>query len=206
MKPIRLLLVDDHFMVRMGLTSSLDQETDMEVVGEAANGAEAVTAWDRLKPDVTLMDGQLPDRHGVEIVREILSRNPEALIILLSVDETEEDIHRALEAGARSYLPKSVPRAKLLRAVRAVAAGESYLPDQVAERIEQRASRPALSERELEVLRLVARGLANKQIAAEIGLAEITVKVHVSRLLKKLKAPDRTRAVTRAIEQGIIKL
>jgi len=205
MTPIRILIVDDHFMVRMGLSSSLQQEEDLKVVGEAGSAIEAVSAWTKLQPDITLMDGQLPDRHGVEAIREIIAKAPDARIILLSVDETEEDIHAAMTAGAKSYLPKSVSRQEMLRAIRAVAAGETYLPADVSQRLKERDNRPELTERELDVLRLVTEGHANKQIAAELGLAEITVKVHVSRILEKLGASDRTRATTIAIERGIVK-
>lgn len=203
---IRILLVDDHFMVRMGLQGSLNQEPDLEVVAEAPNAAEAVAAWDQHRPDVTLMDGQLPDRHGTVATQEIVSHHPEAKVILLSVNETEEDIYEAVTAGAKSYLPKSVSREELLRAIRRVAAGKTYFPPAIAERIAQRQRRPELTERELDVLRLIALGKANKQIAAELGLAEITVKVHVSRILGKLGAPDRTRATTLALERGIVRL
>ncbi len=203
---IRILIVDDHFMVRMGLAGSLGEEPDFEVVGEAATGAEAMERWEALKPDVTLMDGRLPDEHGVEVIRALRETHPEARFVLVSVDETEEDIHRALEAGAAGFLPKSISRQEMIRAIRAVAGGERYLPEEMAKRLEARRDRPELTERELEVLSLVAGGMANKQIAAELNLAEVTVKVHVSRILEKLGVPDRTRASTLAIERGLVRL
>jgi len=205
MTAIRILIVDDHFMVRLGLGGSLAQEADLQIVGEAANAADAVAQYAKLKPDVTLMDGQLPDRHGVEAVEEIIAQDANARIVLLSVDETEEDIHRAISAGAKSYLPKSVSRDELLLAIRSVAAGKTYFPHEVAQHLAQRESRPCLTRRELQVLQLVAQGKANKQIASELKLAEVTVKVHVSSILEKLDAPDRTRATTLAVERGIVK-
>lgn len=207
MKPnskIRLLLVDDHFIVRMGLAGSLNQEVDMEVVAEADTGEGAVAAFSKQLPDVTLMDGRLPDFHGSVAVAKIRENHPDAKIILISIDETEEDIHRAVTAGARCYLPKSVARVELLNAIRRVAAGEAYFPPAVAARIAARKDRSELTARELDVLRLVAMGRANKQIADELGIAEITAKVHVSRILEKLGAPDRTRAVTLAMELGLV--
>ena len=205
-RKIRLLLVDDHFIVRMGLAGSLNQEPDMQVIAEAADAAEALALFTKHLPDVTLMDGRLPDLHGTEAIARIRITAPEAHVILLSIDETEEDIARALAAGVQGYLPKSIARAELLAAIRAVHRGETYFPEAIAQRIVARDERTALSERELEVLRLVAQGLANKQIAAALGIAEITAKIHVSRILEKLGAPDRTRATTIAIERGLIRL
>ncbi|CAN5906222.1 response regulator transcription factor [soil metagenome] len=204
--PIRLLLVDDHFFIRMGLAGSLNQEEDIQVIAEAASGTEAVAAYMKHQPDVTLMDGRLPDFHGVEATMKIRSSHPKAPIILLSIDETEEDIHRALAAGVRSYLPKSIERDELLLAIRTVYGGGTYFPAGIAQRIAERSKRTALSDRELEVLRQIVLGQANKQIAETLGIAEITVKVHVSHILEKLGVPDRTRASTLAIERGIVKL
>lgn len=206
MKKIRLLLVDDHFMVRLGLAGSLGLEADLEIVAEAGSGAEALQAFRRHTPDVTLLDGRLPDAHGVDVLKTMLGERPEAQVMLLSVDETEEDIHRAIEAGARAYLPKSLPREELLAAIRAVHAGKLHLPASIADRLAERNRRVPLTKRELEILHLVALGFANKQIAARLALAEITVKVHVSRVLEKLGAPDRTRATTLAIERGLVRL
>lgn len=209
MKPsrkIRVLLVDDHFIVRIGLAGSLNQEADMQVVAEASDGTEAVALFTKHKPDVTLMDGRLPDIHGTEAITRIRSTAPEARIILLSIDETEEDIARAVAAGIQGYLPKSIVRAELLDAIRHVHRGGTYFPASIAKRIAARGDRSALTERELEVLRLVVQGRANKQIADTLGIAEITVKVHVSHILEKLGVPDRTRAATLAIERGLIRI
>jgi two-component system NarL family response regulator len=206
MKKIRVLIVDDHFMVRIGLAGSLAEETDIEVVGEAGEGEEALRAFRKHAPDVTLLDGRMPGRHGVEILREMRVQRADAKIILLSVDDTDEDFHRALQAGANGYVPKALPRNELLTAIRMVHRGGEYLPPGVAQRLASRQERPNLSPRELEILRLVALGNANKQIASQLGLAEVTVKVYVSRILEKLGAPDRTRASTLAIERGLVRL
>lgn len=203
---IRLLLVDDHFMVRMGLRGSLEREPDMEVVAEASNAREAVQMFRLHAPDLVLMDGRLPDQHGVAATAQIRAEYPEARVILVSVDEGEEDIHRAVEAGARGYLPKSVEREALLSAVRAVHAGGSFFPPAVAARLAERRKREPLSDREISVLRLVMKGFANKQIADELRITEATVKAHVSRVMEKMGVPDRTRAVAVAIERGILRL
>ncbi len=203
---IRLLLVDDHFMVRMGLRASLEREPDMAVVAEAGNAREAVELFRRDAPDVVLMDGRLPDQHGAAATAQIRAEAPGARVILVSVDEGEEDIHRATEAGVRGYLPKSIEREELLRAVREVHAGGCYFPPAIVARITDRRGREPLSEREISVLRLVMKGFANKQIADELRITEATVKAHVSRVMEKLEAPDRTRAVAVAIERGIMRL
>lgn len=203
---IRILLADDHFIVRMGLAGSLNQEPDMEVVAEASDGAEAVRLFSSHLPDVTLMDGRLPDIHGTEAISQIRATNPDAKIILLSIDETEEDIARATKAGIQGYLPKSILRPELLEAIRVVSKGGTYFPSSIKERAAQRDTRKALTDREIQILDLVAKGLANKQIADQLGIAEVTVKVRVSHILEKLGAPDRTRATTLAIQLGILKV
>jgi len=203
---IRILLVDDHFIVRMGLAGSLNQEPDMEVVAEASDGSEAVRLFSSYLPDITLMDGRLPDFHGTEAIAKIRATNPGAKIILLSIDETEEDIARATKVGVQGYIPKSILRPELLEAIRIIHQGGTYFPASISERAAQRDTRKALTERELQILNLVAKGLANKQIADLLGIAEVTVKVRVSHILEKLGAPDRTRAATLAIQLGILKL
>ena len=202
-KPIRTLIVDDHFMVRVGLVSTLSQEADIEVVGEARHGAEAIELFAKLRPDITLMDGILPDIHGVEVTRRIIADYPDARIILVSINDTTEDVHRAVEAGAFGYLPKSSQENELLKAIRRVAEGKPFMPVELARKLTERKLYTPLSEREIEVLRLVAQGKANKEIAEVLGVGDGTIKTHVKHLLAKLGAPDRTRAVTRALEQGI---
>lgn len=204
--PIRILVVDDHFMVRLGLIGAISAEPDIEVVGEASNGTEALEFFERHRPDITLMDGILPDIHGVEVTRRILALDPGARIILVSINETAEDIHRAMEAGAMGYIPKSSEKDSIVHAIRTVATGELFLSPEFARRLAERELMPLLSPRETDVLRLIAQGMANKQIAAELALGEATVKTHVRHILEKLDAPDRTRAATLAIERGLLRM
>jgi DNA-binding NarL/FixJ family response regulator len=203
--PIRILIVDDHFMVRLGLISAIGTEPDLEVAGQAATAAEAVVLHARLQPDITLMDGVLPDFHGLEALRRILETSPQARIIMVSINDTAEDVHRALAAGAWGYIPKSCEKEAIVRAIRAVADGARFLPPELSRKLAERNLQPLVSNRELDVLRLVARGFANKQIAAELAVGENTVKTHVRHILEKLGAPDRTRAVTLALERGILR-
>lgn len=205
-EPIRVLVVDDHFMVRLGLVGALSSEHDLMVVGEAATGAAAIDMFDQLRPDVTLMDGILPDIHGVEVARRIVARHPDARIIIVSINDSAADIQHALNAGAWSYVPKSCERLDIVRAIRAVASGERFMLPEIARKIAERSLQPLLSAREAEVLGLIAKGLANKQIAAELALGEATIKTHIRHILDKLGAPDRTRAVTLAIERGLIRI
>lgn len=203
---IRILVVDDHFMVRLGLIGAISTEPDIEIVGEASNGADALECFQRLRPDITLMDGILPDIHGVEVTRRILEIAPEARVIMVSINETAEDIHRAMDAGARGYMPKSSEKDAIVTAIRKVAAGGRFLSPEFAKRLAERDLMPLLSPRETDVLRLIAQGLANKQIAGELALGEATVKTHVRHILEKLGAPDRTRAATLAMERGLLRL
>lgn len=204
--PIRILVVDDHFMVRLGLIGAISTESDIHVVGEASSGAEALALFSELKPDVTLMDGILPDIHGVEITRKVLESFPQARIIIVSINDTAEDVHRAMQAGAWGYIPKSCEKDAIVRAIRAVASGERYLAPELSRKLAERNLQPLLSNRETEVLHLIAKGLANKQIAAALAIGEPTVKSHVAHILEKLSAPDRTRAVTLAMERGLLRL
>jgi two-component system NarL family response regulator len=203
---LRILVVDDHFMIRMGVVSALSRERDMKVVGEGRNGKEALALFEKLRPDVTFLDGRLPDIHGVEVTRRIVKAHPEARIVIVSIDETAEDIHRALEAGAWGFLPKASEKNQMVVAIRAVAAGERFLPAECAQRLAARNLLVTLSDRELEVLRLVALGKTNKDIAGQLGMGDATVKTHLSHILWKLGAPDRTRAVTLAMELGLLRL
>ena len=205
-QPLRILVVDDHFMVALGLISALNRERDMKVVGDARDGRTALELFETLRPDVTLMDGMLPDIHGVEVTRRIVAAHPEARVILVSINETAEDIQQAMDAGASGYLPKSSEKAEMVRAIRAVASGESFLPVRLMKKLSAHHVSSPLSGREIDVLRLVAQGRANKEIAAELGLSEPTVKTYIVRLLAKLGAPDRTRAVTMALELGYLRL
>jgi two-component system NarL family response regulator len=202
---IRLLIVDDHPIVRDGLVAILHEgEPDLEVVGEAGDGKEAVAAWRNLRPTVTIMDLQLPGQTGVEAIQAIRREDPRAAILVLTTFDGDADIQRALEAGARGYLLKSVRRAILIEAVRAVAAGDRYLPPTTAARLVEGMESERLTAREFDVLRLLAQGERNREIADNLGLAEPTVKIHVNNLLRKLQAKDRTEAAMIALKRGLI--
>jgi two-component system NarL family response regulator len=203
---IRILVVDDHAMIRLGLIGALTSEPGMEVIGQARNGREAIELHAKLAPDITLMDGILPDMHGVEATREILTKNPAARIILISINETAEDVRRALEAGVRGYVPKSCEQDAIVEAIRSVASGKDFLPPQLTRRLAERNAVLGLSNREVEVLRLIAKGRSNKEIAAELALSADTVKTHITHLMRKLGAADRAHAVTLAIEQGFLRI
>jgi len=205
-RPLKILVVDDHVMVRIGLVTLLSDEPDFEVVGQARTGAEAESMFLSLAPDVTLMDGVLPDLHGTEVIRRILAQDPHAAIIVISINETEEDIHLAMSAGARGYVPKSFDQDVIIRAIQTVGDGGVFLPPELAARLNNRTLSVHLSHREIEVLGLIADGRANKEIAGMLSLSENTVKTHIARILAKLEAPDRTRAVTMAIQRGLIKI
>jgi DNA-binding NarL/FixJ family response regulator len=205
-KHIRILVVDDHFMVRMGLAASLNVEADMLVVAEVGNGSEALGSYRQHHPDVVIMDVRLPGMSGAEATAAILQEFPDASILMLSTHSGEEEIYRALQAGARGYVLKSAMREELLRAIREVHVGHRYLEASVAALLAERLSHRSLTSRELEVLRMVAKGLGNKEIAATLKIAEITVKLHVSHVLEKLNVKDRTQAATMALQRGIISL
>ncbi len=203
---IRLLVVDDHFFVRMGLTSSLNAETDMQVVAEADNGAQAIKLFRQHRPDVVILDGRLPGMSGAETLSAIRGEFPEARVLMLSIDEGEEDVFRALQAGAVGYLPKAAQLQELLRAIRAIQSGEGYLPSALAARLAQRGSGATLTERELEVLELVSKGLTNREIAAALSCSETTAKWHLKNIMQKLDVTDRTEATRAAVERGILHL
>ncbi|HEY7216404.1 MAG TPA: response regulator transcription factor [Thermoanaerobaculia bacterium] len=203
--PLRVLIVDDHLVVREGLRAILGRQPDMEVVAEANDGEEAIALFDRHRPDLTLMDLRLPKKGGVEATAEIRRRYPQARIVVLTVFDGDEDIYRALQAGARSYLLKSASHTELLSTLRAVAAGGRPLPAAVAERLAEHFEWSNLTSREIEVLRLIVAGKANKQIASRLGVTEGTVKTHVNSILAKLGAADRTEAAVQAIRRGLVR-
>jgi DNA-binding NarL/FixJ family response regulator len=205
-RAIRVLLVDDHSLIRVGLAGLLKRTQRCEVVAEAATGSEAVAQFIKHRPDVTLLDRWLPDFPGEEVVARVQRVDPAARVIMLSIDEREDDIYRALHAGASGYLSKSVGRVELLTAIEAVLRGETYVAEGLRHRLNQRQRRPELSPRELEVLRHVVNGRSNREIATELGVSEVTVKVHVGRVLQKLDVQDRTQAATTAIARGIVHL
>jgi DNA-binding NarL/FixJ family response regulator len=203
---IRVLAVDDHPLVRKGIASILANESDMELVAEAGNGREAVEMFTELRPDVVLMDLRMPQMDGTEATRAIRQVDPEARIIALTSYDGDQDIYRALEAGVRGYMLKEMVHTEVVRAIRTVHSGKRLMPTEVAERLSEYFPQVALTPREVEVLGCVARGLANKEIAHQLGTANGTIKMHVQNILEKLGASDRTHAVTIAIERGILHL
>ncbi len=202
--PIRVLCVDDHPLVRKGIASILNNESDMKLVGEAGNGRDAVQMFRQQRPDVTLMDLRMPEMGGIEAVRLIRSEFPEAKIIALTSFDGDQDIYRALEAGVRGYLLKEMVHTEVLGAIRLVHCDRQLIPPEVIERLGKYFPQHALTPREVEVLTLAAQGLANKEIAARLGTASGTVKIHMQNILAKLHATDRTHAVTIAMQRGII--
>jgi two-component system NarL family response regulator len=190
----------------MGLCASLNVEPDMEVVAEVGSGESAVDAYREHSPLVVIMDVRLPGMSGIEATAAIVREFPEARILILSTHSGEEEIYRAMQAGARGYVLKSIVREELLRAIREVYEGRQYLDPAVVPLLAQRESHRSLTNRELEVLRLVAKGFGNKEVAASLNIAEVTVKLHVSHVFEKLNVKDRTEAATAALQRGIITL
>ncbi len=203
---IHLLCVDDHPLVRKGIAAILNNEADMDLVAEADNGRDAVELFRKHQPDVTLMDLQLPVLDGIAAVKLIRSEFPEAKIIALTSFDGDQNVFRALEAGVRGYLLKEMVHAEILNAIRVVHSGKKLMSQDAAQRLAEYFPQAALTPREIEVLTLVARGLANKEIAARLGTASGTIKMHVQNILSKLEAADRTQAVTIALKRGIIDL
>jgi DNA-binding NarL/FixJ family response regulator len=204
--PIRVLVADDHPVVRTGLAAVLVQQDDLQLVAEAENGERAVALYREHRPDVCLMDLRMPVMDGVEAIRTITTEFPTARILALTTYEGDADIRRALEAGARGYLLKDMLLTEVIGAVRAVSRGERVIPNVVAARLAEFPERTDLTERELEVLQLVARGLSNKEVARAIGRTDETVKIHLKNVFAKLGVADRTEAVTVAITRGLIHL
>lgn len=203
---IRILVVDDHIVVRQGLVALLRITPDMKVVAEAANGNQAVQLFLEHRPDVTLMDLRLPEMGGVEAIAEIRKAVPQARIIVLTTFDGDENIYRALQAGAKGYLLKDMSGDELMDAIRKVHAGKTTIPPVVAERLAERMSGPGLTSREMDVLRLIVKGRSNKEIGNELSISEATVKTHINSLLSKLAVSDRTQAATSALQRGIVAL
>lgn len=200
------MIVDDHFVVRMGLAAIIGAYPDLVVVAECSNGRQAIDLFRKHRPDVTLMDLRMPGLGGVEATREIRKEFPSSRIIVLTTYDGDEDIYRALQAGARAYLLKDLPGDELVEAIRAVHSGKTRIPPQVASRLAERLPRSELTAREIEVLELIVKGKANKEIGAALSITEGTVKVHVNNILGKLGVSDRTQAATTALQRGIIHL
>ena len=209
MEPVRIVIADDHPVVRTGLQGILASQPDFEVVGEASTGREAIDLAQALRPDVVLMDLRMPEMDGVEAISRIVAEQPEARVLVLTTYDGDADIVRAVGAGATGYLLKDTPREELCRAIRAAARGESVLAPVVAARLMGRVREPqgeALSGREAEVLKLVSGGTSNKEIGQQLHISEATVKSHLSHIFGKLGVDDRTAAVTAALERGILHL
>lgn len=203
---IRILVADDHFVVRMGLIALVNTEPDMEIVGEAEDGNQAVEQFSRCAPDLVLMDVRMPGKDGIVATTEIRNRHPQARVLMLTTYDGDTDIHRAMQAGAQGYVLKNSTGDKLIPALRAVAAGEKWIPKEIAARLAARKLFEELTPRELQVLQQMAKGLANKEIGDVLKITEHTVKDHLKNILGKLRVADRTEAVTVALQRGIIQL
>ena len=203
---IRILTADDHPIVRDGLNAVINDQPDMEVVAEAGNGKEAVALARQHRPDVMLIDLRMPQMNGLEAVNNIRAEWPQARVIILTTYDGDEDIYRALQAGAQAYLLKGMPRTELLDTIRAVHAGHKRLPPEIAAKLAERISASELTERELDVLKLIVKGNSNRAIGERLAITEGTVKAHVNSVLGKLGVNDRTQAVTEAMRRGIVHL
>ena len=204
--PIRILLADDHPLLRDGVSGLIADQPDMKLVAEASNGREAIDQFRKYHPDITLLDLQMPEINGIDAILAMRSDYPDARIIVLTTYTGDAQVLRSLKAGAQAYLLKSALRRELLETIRAVHAGHRRIPPEVATQLAEHAADEQLTSREIEVLRLIAAGNANKLVASELSITEETVKGHVKNILSKLGANDRTHAVTIAIKRGIIEI
>lgn len=205
-KAIRLLIIDDHPAFRAGLVALLADQKDLRVVAEGGDGRSAVALYLRERPDVVLMDLRLPGLSGVEAIQAIRAQDPQARVIVVTTYDADEDIYRAIQSGAKSYLLKDMSAAEIVGTIRAVHAGQGQLPAPIADRLAERLRRPDITPRELEVLQRVVKGRSNKEIAADLAIAEDTVKSHLKTLFAKLGVQDRTAAAISAIRYGIVHL
>jgi len=203
---VRVLIVDDHAIVRQGLAAMIENEPDMTVVGQAGNGQDAIDRYRPLQPDVTLMDLRMPQMNGVEATIAICAEFAPARIIVLTTYDGDEDIYRALRAGAKGYLLKDAEPDALLNAIHIVHSGQQYIPPEVGAKLVQRMNNPELSDREREVIHLMVDGLSNHEIGVALNITESTVKFHINRILSKLGVSDRTQAVVTALKRGLAKL
>ncbi|GEP42187.1 response regulator [Brevifollis gellanilyticus] len=204
--PIRVMIVDDHFATRLGLSVPINNEPDMKVVAEAGTSARAVETYREHKPDVVTMDYHLPDKSGVETLEAIRAEFPEARVLMLTIFDGEEDIYRAVTAGAKGYLTKSAECEEVLKAIRRIHAGAACFPPTISAKIKEREKRRPLTSRELEILKLLVKGHSTKDIVHQLSLSMGTIRLHISIILDKLDAFDRTNAVAKAIERGIVHL
>ncbi len=205
-EPGRVLVVDDHALFRTGVANIINQERDLRVVAEAGNGVEAVAAWERHRPDVTLLDLRMPVMDGVEVVRRIRALEPQARVIVLTTYDTDDEIARALKAGAKAYVLKDISADDLIACIRNVLAGKTYLAPAAAAKLAEGVTHVQLTPRELATLRLTADGKANKEIASELGISERTVKTHLGHLFEKLGVTSRTEAIKVATRRGLVRL
>jgi DNA-binding NarL/FixJ family response regulator len=203
---IRVLLVDDHALLRTGVANIINQEGDLRVVAEAGNGLEAIAAYERYRPDVTLLDLRMPIMEGVEAVRRIRELDPHARVIVLTTYDTDDEIARALKAGAKAYVLKDISADDLIGCIRDVLAGKTYLAPAAAAKLAEGVTRVHLTPRELASMRLMADGKANKEIANELGISERTVKTHLGHLFEKLGVTSRTEAIKVAMRRGLVRL
>ncbi|MGD0479700.1 MAG: response regulator transcription factor [Terracidiphilus sp.] len=204
--PIRLLIADDHPVVRLGLVTMINAQPDMRVEVEAAGGAAAVKAFDPERIDIGLVDLRMPEMNGVEVIAAIRRNHPKARLIVLTTYDSDEDIHRALEAGAMGYIIKAMPYQVLIEAIRRVSAGKRYIPDSVSRQLADRLPDSELTPREHEVLTLIVKGKSNREIATDLGITEGTVKCHVNVILGRLGVSARTQAAVAALQRGIVHL
>ena len=203
---IRVLIADDHAIFRQGLATIINRDPEMQVIAQAENGEQAIALFEEHQPDVTLMDLRMPEVEGVAAIGAICAAIKSARIIVLTTYDSDEDIYRGLQAGAKGYLLKETEPDELLNAIRTVHRGQKYIPPDVGAKLVQRLSNPELSEREMAVLRSLAQGMSNADIAAALSIGEGTVKSHVNRILNKLDVSDRTQAVIVAVKRGIVSL
>ena len=203
---IRVLIADDHPVVRTGLTSMLSAQQQVEVIGSVSNGHDALLAVQQEMPDILLLDLRMPGLDGIETLHALKEMQTATRVIILSSFEADEDIYRSVRAGAMGYLLKDTPKNQMLEAISAVHAGKRYIKGQIASRLAERMLRSSITARELEILEMIAKGLTNKQIASALSISENTVRNHLNSIMEKLEVSDRTEAATTAIQQGIIRL
>ncbi len=203
-KPLRVLIIEDHLLARVGTATLLSSEAGIEVVGQAASGAEGVEMFKALRPDVVIQDLRMPGMDGMQSIQQLKQVDPEVRVLVLTHYDGEESIFLALKAGALGYLTKDTDADELFLGLRAVAAGERYLPSHVASRLAERESTPPLGPREMQILEHIFRGLSNKQIASELNISEKTVAMFVLRLFAKLRVKSRTEAVAAALSRGVL--
>jgi len=203
--PIRLLIADDHMALRIGLRTIAESSQNIVVAGEAVDGEDAIRQFDDLLPDVMILDLRMPRLDGLLVVERVLSKHPEASILVMTLYDHEEDIFRSIKAGARGYILKSASREEILKAIESVAAGERFMPQYVALKLASHMSTPTLTAREKDVLELMRLGITNREIGQQLGLTEGTVKSHVREIMAKLNAISRTEAVNLALQRGLLK-